>query len=822
MNRKIRWTALLASSILLMGGTCDQHAVAPDSSTQLAALETTQYSTNVHIGATVGPTAMFAYDVGRGSLVIDIDWSSSNPAILKLSSPSAAQTGPNGGGAKFLAISEGSADIIGTPRSSIRTYNGQPLIYRQTVSVGGVPVNVRISPAAPILLQVEDASVVNAATEVLARTAVTSASGRSIEDVSFTWLSLDPSIAAFRQLNVGGTAQKLDRLSGNPAEAMRVIGVSPGLARIVATLDNNADFSRPARYADTVLVIVGGGQVVVSQTSGLPDLEIGEKATFRAQIKDANGGPINNPSIRWSTTVSSVATVSQTGEVTAVGAGSDGDTASVLAFVPSLGVTGLQHFKVFRKVASIAVTPSPINLVAGTGGGAIARFRDVSGNAIRAYRGVATWTLVMSAGVASLGPSLVGIGLNADTVRTILPVSPGDGTLTVSYAGATSAVVPVHITATIGTVFITVPIGGGNSRPVVAAGEPLTIGNTLSLVGTSRDLVGNPVSEAVTFTTSTPNIVSITNVTANGATITGLSTGTGTVTVTSSSNSQVSAIAKFVVTATGTGGTAVRIDITSIPIDGVATVGGTVQFRGAPKDVNGLPASDCPVGWATDATNIASINASGLATAIRIGATGVRAFCTDHGTVASAAKITVKDGTFGVTQINVSPRFIYLTAGAAFTFTALIAPAAAAAAPISWELVPSSGPVTFDPLIPGRVIVPTSISTTLGGGVKIAVTAAGQSDTAWVTYGAAGSIKGTVTSASGAYLGATTATATPTGGGASVITGLNNEGIFYLVGLPVGSYTVVVRQQGNPTAQTVTNVAVTAGGTALLTLTPFP
>ncbi|MBL0171726.1 MAG: carboxypeptidase regulatory-like domain-containing protein [Gemmatimonadaceae bacterium] len=374
------------------------------------------------------------------------------------------------------------------------------------------------------------------------------------------------------------------------------------------------------------------------------------------------------------------------------------------------------------------------------------------------------------------------------------------------------------------------PVAAGASATDVVRFNRTNFTGAIAVTGVVAPLVGT-VPPAITIT-ATPATTTADQTVITVTAASSVVAGTYSATLTGTSGATIKTTTFAIVVGPPAGGLATRIVVTSSPVLGYIHPGGTVQFTGTALDVNGAVASDCPVGMAIDQSSIGSITSTSvsggvrtaIATGVAPGTTALRAFCNDARTLATAVRLTVADQTFGVTQVNVSPRYIYKpssTSPSTFQFAAAVVQnASPPLAPVVWSIFPTSGPVSIDQT--GLITVSASTGASFGGGAVITATAFGQTDIGWVTYGNAGSIKGTMVSTSGQYLGGSTATATPTGGGASVVATLNNEGVFYLVGLPVGSYTVVVRQQGNPVTQTFNSVAVTLGGTSLLTLAAFP
>lgn len=99
-----------------------------------------------------------------------------------------------------------------------------------------------------------------------------------------------------------------------------VTGVAPGSATITATIDGVSDAA-----SVTVQPIAVASVAVTPSTSSL---RLGEQSQLTVRLADASGGTLTGRVITWSSSNSSVATVSSTGLVTAAGLGAATITAT--------------------------------------------------------------------------------------------------------------------------------------------------------------------------------------------------------------------------------------------------------------------------------------------------------------------------------------------------------------------------------------------------------------------------------------------------------------------------------------------------------------
>ena len=803
--------SVFVAAMVSLGCPPGEKAVAPTDETVLRDIDPTAEWDSTFIGDTLRTGSLAVIDIKSTEISTNFAWVSSNPAVVKIVGSNLTTTKGGQCCITLVPVSEGSAIVTATMTDNVKTASGQALTYKANVSVAGLPTSLKISPSSASGLQVTDAGRTNPGSRIDPKAIIRSASGRPMK-----------SNLEIRWSIIGGDAAKLTFAGGlltsslsqplGAAYAPTVFGVAAGTARLVASLEPRTGRSYPV-LADTILLTVGGGQVLVtSATPTNTTMEAGDTQQFTAQVKDLAGATITPP-IAWSSSRVAIATVDANGKVTAIGAAAEGDTVSVLANVPLLGITGKQTFTVLRRVASATIAPNPASVATGGFRVVVARFKDAAGGSVIARKSNPQWDVTS-------GTDIVAIFDQTDSTAVLQGLKAGDAVVRVRY-GSVSATVPVRVTPPAASTITLAIQTGSATRAIIPAGEPLLVGATLAVVATAKDLAGVVVSEPLTYSATPSGLVTITSTGQATANIVGVAPGTATITVTSSSDLSVKATATVIVSPVPTGGPAVRIVVTSSPANATIGVGGTVQYSGAAKDANGQNASDCPIGWGVDRTAIGNINATGLATGVGAGTSAVRAYCTDNRPFAFASRLTVIDAAFGVSQVNVTPRFIYLTAGQNFQFTSAVTQSAAgASAPVTWSLVQSpASAATFDQT--GRVSIPASLGAGVGGGGVLTATAAGQTDIGWFTYGNAGSIRGNLVSTSGQFLGGSSAIATPTSGGTSVVSALNNDGYFYLIGLAPGSYTVTVSQQGNPAQQTFFGVIVTAGGTTLVSLAPF-
>jgi uncharacterized protein YjdB len=156
----------------------------------------------------------------------------------------------------------------------------------------------------PALTQVRSVSVQpSSATVDAGRTLQLTATARPKKFTSFTWTSSNPSVATVSSTGL-------------------VTGVAAGTATITAAVGGTSG-------AATITVKAASAPVAsVTVTPSPASVQAGATVQLTATPKDANGTPLTGRSVTWSTSAAAVATVSNSGLVTGVAAGSATITAT--------------------------------------------------------------------------------------------------------------------------------------------------------------------------------------------------------------------------------------------------------------------------------------------------------------------------------------------------------------------------------------------------------------------------------------------------------------------------------------------------------------
>jgi uncharacterized protein YjdB len=371
--------------------------------------------------------------------------------------------------------------------------------------------------------------------------------------------------------------------------------VGAGTATITAKVGSFTD--------TTQLTVVAANLVSISVTPTPVSIAIGTDQQFSAVGSFNDGSTQLLPSVTWSSSSSSVATVNSAGLATAVGTGTATITATSgsVSGTAALTVTG-------ATVTSIAVTPANSNMPVGTTKQftATATFSDSSTEDVTA---VVLWGS-SKPGVASINNQ--GLSTSVATGSTTISAVLGSVTGTTSLTVTTVKLVGIAILP---------------SNPRIEAHTLLkfTAVGTFSDGSTGSNLAG------VSWKSSAPKVASM----RSSGTAFGKKTGSATITASASG-------LKGTTTLTVSNGTLVSLAIT--PANSTVSNGSTQQFT-ATGTFSDSTTQDITmnVHWSSSHASVATIanapSTAGLATTVGVGSTTIGA---NSGGVTSSTSLTVQ------------------------------------------------------------------------------------------------------------------------------------------------------------------------------------
>lgn len=580
------------------------------------------------------------------------NWTSSNPAVATVTST-------------------GTVTGVGV---------GGPVLITATANAVQGSAAINVTPAAIATIALSLASpVVNEGQTVQVAAAVADARGNALAGRTLTWSSSNTAVAS-----VDGTG--------------RLTGVSPGAATITARDPGNPNVS--GTVAITVRAVVQRVQV----TAPAPTLVVGQTVALTATVTSTSNQPITDRTPTWSSSNSAVATVTATGEVTGVSAGtttiqatSDGVSGSVTLTVAVPVVTTLT----LTGVPAQAPVGLPINITP--------QLRDQNGNLLSGravrwsvsnarvaiVRPLTPFTVCAAEGatcaftgtklvrivgggpvnnfvykeatngtpctVADVGDPLTGSGGYSCEVAE-LPSTVGVTALRALGTGTVTLTArAVDAPTVLATATINIVAAGGKvtSWTLVCSGacegptDTLNVGGGINVWTLAfDDQPGSPnfINVPLVVSSSNPAVLSVQNVAENRRTdLIALAPGTATITFSASLGATAPALSlRFAVK-----GTAVPVaNVSLLFLNGLSlVVGQTTQGTASTRDASGNVLTGRTVTWSSSNTAVATVNGSGLVTAVGAGSATITA--TSEG-VNATANITVTAAVVPVASVTVA------------------------------------------------------------------------------------------------------------------------------------------------------------------------
>ena len=323
----------------------------------------------------------------------------------------------------------------------------------------------------------------------------------------------------------------------------------------------------------------------------------GATVTLTATPRDQNGRHVEGD-VAWGSSDHTKATVNGDGVVTGIGAGSVVITATSEARTASAIVTVLG-----APATTVQVSLPSNELLVGTEMQATATLLDASGEQVTG-RTVA-WQ--------SANPSIATV----NSTGTVKGVNEGDVNVSAIVDGV------------IATQRLSVKGRKAASISVVPAAPNVSVGHTAQLVAKVLDQNGVEISNApVSWSSAKPSTASVTA----GGLMSGVSAGTTTITAITG---QLSA------TATATVGSVPVASVRVTPSSSSLAIGGQVALVAQAFDLNQNVLSGRAVSWTSQAPSIATVNSSGVVTAVSGGSATITA---DVEGKSASATITVAAG----------------------------------------------------------------------------------------------------------------------------------------------------------------------------------
>ena len=604
-----------------------------------------------------------------------VNWSSSDTSVATVDSDGIV-----------TAIGVGSATITVTTVDGSHTATCQVMVPPSLVIVTGVELN----KAATSLLVGEE--------ETLTATVIPATALN--KDVS--WMSNDTSVAT---VNSNG----------------KVTAIGVGTATITVRTDN-------AGKTDTCIVTVLAVPATgVELNKGTTSLEVGEEETLTATVTPATA---SNKAVTWSSNDTTVATVDNSGKVTATGAGTvtitattaDGgftDTCIVTVSQPAVAVTGVEINKGAtslevgeEETLTATITPADAantNVIWISSNSAVVTV-DSAGNIKAIGAGSATITVITEDGdytddcdvtvTVAIVP-VTGVTLDEATLNmvegdietltaTIAPATASNKAVTWSSSDTSIATVDSNgnveaISAGTATIIVTTADGNKTATcdvtvtavPVPVTGVGLNKGTTSLLVGEDETLTATIApatasNQAVTWTSSDTAVATVDS---NGN-VEAISAGTATITVTTVDGNH-----------TDTCMVTVSVPATGVILNKVSTSLAVGVEESLVATVTPPSATNKNVIWSSDTLSVATVDSNGKVKAISVGIATITVTTVD-GNYTANCLVTVTPPvpvTVPVASVSLNKGTTNLLVGTDETLIATVLPTDATTTDVTWS-----------------------------------------------------------------------------------------------------------------------------------------
>ncbi|HTA74824.1 MAG TPA: Ig-like domain-containing protein [Gemmatimonadaceae bacterium] len=431
----------------------------------------------------------------------------------------------------------------------------------------------------------------------------TNQNGQPITGATFTWASSNTQVASVDT-------------SGN----VTLVGV--GSANISAS-SGGLTTSIPATATAASIHVA-----TVSVNPSTVTLNPGNTAQLTAVAMDSLGNVLANQTVTWSSSNTSVATVSATGLLSAVTVG------SAVISATAGGKSGFANVAVVAaspaSVASVTVSPATASITAGKTVQLTATLKDSVGNVLGGR--TVTWS--------SSNPSVATVSSNG----VVTGVAAGTATISAASGGQQ------------GSAQITVNAVVVSSVQVSPGWANLSARQTLQLTATPLDANGNPMGGVtIAWLSNAPSLASV----SSSGLVTVLSTtGTGSVQIYATAGGQTGhSTITFIAAPVAT----VTLSSTTVTLN----AGQTSQLTATAKDQYGDVITTDAATWSSSNTSVATVSSSGLVTAVGSGSATITVTI---GGVQATASVTVAQA--AVASVTVSPTSLSLTAGQSSGLTA--------------------------------------------------------------------------------------------------------------------------------------------------------
>jgi uncharacterized protein YjdB len=363
--------------------------------------------------------------------------------------------------------------------------------------------------------------------------------------------------------------------SSNPAVAtVSPVGVVIGVAVGGATISASAN----GKSASTEVTVTPEAAATVTITPSTLLLRKTNTRQLTAVARNAQNNEVKGRTFRWTTSNPAVATVDQTGLVTAIGAGTANIVAETNQVLGGAVVTVTEI-----PLGSCTLAPTSSKLTVTQSVQPALTLRDTAGTVVPSVGRSILWQSTNEA-VAVVSPTgLVTTRKAGSAVISATSVEFPTVTCRTAVEAVDPRIVQVIITPRTGQLRLGIPRGLG-----------------VTLLDSTQSSI--PSGRSVTWSSGSPTTALV----SQAGIVTGIALGTARVIATAEG---VADTVQFAVTAIPVG------TITISPLQASVREGGTVQLRATVQDSAGTTVTDRPVEWVSSDLARATVSQSGLVTA---------------------------------------------------------------------------------------------------------------------------------------------------------------------------------------------------------------
>ena len=414
-------------------------------------------------------------------------------------------------------------------------------------------VSVTSAPVATLSVSLASGSIAPGQT-TQASVQLRDAEGNTLTGKTIAWQSSNPSIAT---VDASGLVK----------------GIAAGDASIKAIAD--------AKVGSAAIVVRGQTTSSVAISPASPSAAVGKTAQLSAEARDASGAAIPGKTATWSSANTAVATVSSSGLVTAVSAGSAQISATIDGVKSTVTFSAAQV-----PVARVSVTPATSSLNTGKQQAYVAAAYDASGNLLNGR--TVRWS--------STKPTIATV----DAAGTVSALAAGSSEIVADIEGVTGAAALSVSASEVIVASVTVRLNAAS----------ITVGQSVQAVAEARDASGALISgRAVNWSVSDGALASVD---ANGL-VRALAAGTVVVGASIDGKSGSTGLTVGPAATYPVGSVTLTFPKSSIAINE------SMQATAVIRDTQGNIVTNRTVGWSSSNPAIVKVNGSGLLTGIAPG-----------------------------------------------------------------------------------------------------------------------------------------------------------------------------------------------------------